>query len=76
LRHALRSFQASLIFPDLRQTRCIRKIPKPELETTLIIKETTYTLDCGKYVVVSFRSHSMRAFSTLLEDSLRSISET
>jgi hypothetical protein len=60
----------------LRQTRCARKIPKPVLETALITKETTYASDFGKFVVVSFWSHSMRAFSTLLEDSLRIISET
>jgi hypothetical protein len=51
-------------FSDLIQTRCARKIPKPVLETTLIIKDT---LDVGKYFVVSFRSHSIRAFSIVLE---------
>jgi hypothetical protein len=63
-------------FSDLRQTRCARKIPKPVLKTTLIIKETTYTLDFRKYFVLSFWSHSIRAFSVLMEDSLRIISET
>jgi hypothetical protein len=63
-------------FADLRQTRCARKSPKPVLETTLITKETTYTLDFRKCFVVSFWSHSIRAFSVLLEDSLRIISET
>jgi hypothetical protein len=76
LRHALGSFQAFLIFSDLRQTRCSRKIPNPVLETTLITQETTYTLDFGKYFVVSFWSHSIRAFSVLLKDSFRIISET
>jgi hypothetical protein len=61
---------------DLRQTRCARKIPRPVLETTLITKETTYTLCFRKYFVVSLWSHSIRAFSVLLEDSLRIISET
>jgi hypothetical protein len=56
--------------------RCIRKIPKPVLETTLITKETTYYLDFGKYFVVSFWGHLIRAFSVLLEDSLKIISET
>jgi hypothetical protein len=73
LRHALGSFQAFFI---LRQTRYARKISKPVLETTLIIKETTYSLDFRKCFVVSFWSHSIRAFSVLLEDSLRIISET
>jgi predicted deacetylase len=41
----------------------------------LLLKETTYTLDFGKYFVVSFWSHSIREFSVLLEDSLRIISE-
>jgi hypothetical protein len=63
-------------FSDLRQTRCARNIPKPVLETTLITKETTYTLDFRKNFVVSFWSHSIRAFSVLFEDSLRIISET
>jgi hypothetical protein len=62
-------------FSDLRQTRYARKIPKPVLKTTLITNETTYYLDFGKYVVVSFWSHSIRAFSVLLEDSLRIISQ-
>jgi hypothetical protein len=62
-------------FSDFRRTRCARKIPKPVLETTLINKETVYTLVFGKYFVVSFWSHSIRAFSVLLEDSLRIISE-
>jgi hypothetical protein len=69
-------FPGILYFSDLRQTRCARKISKPVLETTLITKETTYTLDFRKYSVVSFWSHSMRAFLVLLEDSLRNISET
>jgi hypothetical protein len=56
--------------------RCARKIPKPVLETKLITKETTYTLDFRKYFVVSLWSHSIRAFSVLLKDSLRTISET
>jgi hypothetical protein len=77
LRHALRSFQAFLIFKiDLRQSKCARKIPKPVLETTLSTKETAYTMDFRKYFVVSFWSHSIRAFSVLLEDSLRNISDT
>jgi hypothetical protein len=63
-------------FSDLRQTKYAKKIPKPVLETTLITKENTYTLDFGKYFVVSFWSHLIRAFSVLLEDSLRIISET
>jgi hypothetical protein len=44
-------------FSDLRQTRCARKIPKPVLETTLITKETTYTLDFGKYFGVTQLEH-------------------
>jgi hypothetical protein len=60
----------------LRQTRCARKIPKPVLETTFITKETTYYLNFGKYFVVSFWSQSNKAFSVLLEDLLRIISET
>jgi hypothetical protein len=46
------------------------------LETTLITKETTYTLNFIKYYVLSFWSHSIRAFSVLLENSLRTFSET
>jgi hypothetical protein len=60
---------------DLRQTRCARKIPKPVLESKLITKKTTYILDFRKYFVVSFWSHSNWAFSVLLADSLRIISE-
>jgi hypothetical protein len=41
-------------FSDLRQTRCARNIPKTVLETTLITKKSTYTLDFRKYFVVSF----------------------
>jgi hypothetical protein len=63
-------------FSDLRQTRCARKIPKPVFETTLMTKEITDCMDFGKYVVVSFWSHSIRAFSVILEDSLKIISET
>jgi hypothetical protein len=63
-------------FSDLRQTRCARKIPTPVLETSLITKETMYYLDFAKYFVVSFWSHSIWAFSVLLEDSLRIIYET
>jgi hypothetical protein len=58
----------------LRQTKCARKISKPVLKTALFIKETTYYLDVEKYFVVSFWSHSVRAYSALLEDSLRIIS--
>jgi hypothetical protein len=60
---------------DLRQTRCTRKIPKPILETSFITEKTTYTLDFRKYFVVSFWSHPIRAFSVVLEDSLKIISE-
>jgi hypothetical protein len=69
-------FPRSPDFLDLTQTRCARKIPKPVLEATLIIKETTYTLNFMKYFVTSFWIHSIRAFSVLLEDSLRIIAET
>jgi hypothetical protein len=62
-------------FSDLRQTRCARKIPKPILETALITKGTTYTLDFKKYFVVSFWRHSIRAFAVFLEDILRIIPE-
>jgi hypothetical protein len=55
-------------FSDLRRTRCGRKIPETVLKTALITKETTYTLDCMKYFVVSFLSNSIRAFSVHLED--------
>jgi hypothetical protein len=55
----------------------VRKIPKPVLETTLIMEESTYTLNFKKYLFVSFWSHSFRAFSVLLEDSLfQIVSET
>jgi hypothetical protein len=77
LRHTLGwKFPGISDIADLRQTRCARKILNPVLETTLITKETTYTLEFGKYFVVSFWSHLIRAFSVLLEDSLRIISET
>jgi hypothetical protein len=69
-------FPGIFYFSDLRQIRCGRKILKPVLETTLITKETTYTLDFGKYFVGIFWSHSIKAFSVLLEESLRIISET
>jgi hypothetical protein len=63
-----REFPGIPYFSDLKQTKCARKISKPVLKTTLIIKEATYTSDFGKYFVVSFWSHSIRAFSVLLED--------
>jgi hypothetical protein len=69
-------------FSELRQTRCARKTPKAVLErvleTTLITKgatSATYTLDFWKYFFISFWRHSIRAFSVLLEDSLKIISE-
>jgi hypothetical protein len=63
-------------FSDLRLTRCAIEIPKPVLETALIVKETTYTFDFRKCFVVSFWSHSIMAFPVLLENSLRIISVT
>jgi hypothetical protein len=53
-----------------------RHFSKTVLKTRLITKETTYTLVFVKYLVVSFRSHSIKAFSVFLEDSLRIILET
>jgi hypothetical protein len=53
--------------------RCARKISKQALETTLITEEPTYYMGFWKYFVVSFWSH---AFSVLLEDLIRFISET
>jgi hypothetical protein len=41
-----------------------------------ITNETTNTLHLRKYFVVSFWSHSIRAFSVLLKNSLMIISET
>jgi hypothetical protein len=41
-------------FLDLSQTRCARKIPKPVMETALITKETTYTLNLEKYFLYLF----------------------
>jgi hypothetical protein len=67
-------FSSISYFTDLRQTRDDKKIPKTVLKTKLKTKETTYTLIFRKYIVVSFRSHSIRAFSVLSEDSLRIIS--
>jgi hypothetical protein len=55
-------------FSDLRQTRCARKIPKQFWKLHLLPKKPRNTLDFGKYFVVSFWSHSIRAFSVLLED--------
>jgi hypothetical protein len=49
-------------FTDLRQTRGAKKVPKIVLKTRLKTKETTYTLVFVKYLVVSFRSHSIWAF--------------
>jgi hypothetical protein len=50
-----------------------KNISKTILKTILKTKEATYTLVFGKYLVVSVRSHSIRAFSVFLEDSLRII---
>jgi hypothetical protein len=52
----------------------LKRIPKTVLKTRLQTKETTRRLAFGKYLVVSFRSHSIRAFSVFLEDSLKIIS--
>jgi hypothetical protein len=60
----------------LRQTRGAKKIPKTVLKTRLKIKETTYILVSVKNPLVSFLSHSIRAFSVFLEDSLKIISKT
>jgi hypothetical protein len=60
----------------LRQTREAKKIPKTVLKTRLKTEETKCTLVLRKYLVVCFRSHSVRAFSVFLEDSLRTISGT
>jgi hypothetical protein len=60
----------------LRQTRYARKIPKPVLKITIIIKETAFLMDFGKCFVVAFWNHSIRAFSALFEDSLKIFSET
>jgi hypothetical protein len=49
-------------FTDLRQTRGAKKTPKTVLKTRLKTKETTDILAFGKYLVVSFRSLSIRAF--------------
>jgi hypothetical protein len=48
----------------------LKKIPKTVLKTRFKTKENTYTLVFGKFLVVSFPSHSIRAFSVFLEDSL------
>jgi hypothetical protein len=58
----LGSFQTFLNFTDFRQTRSAKKIPKRVLRTRLKIKEATYNLVFVKYLVVSFRSHLIRAF--------------
>jgi hypothetical protein len=60
-------------FTDLKQTRGAKKIPKTALKTRL---KLTCTLFFGKYLVISFRSQSIRRFSVCLEDSLRIISGT
>jgi hypothetical protein len=59
------TFAGISYFSDLRQTRCVGMIPKPGLETKLITKETTYTLDFGKHIFVSFRR--------FIEDYLRNL---
>jgi hypothetical protein len=41
-------------FPDLRQTRGAKNIPKTILKTRLKTKETAYTLFFGKYLVIFF----------------------
>jgi hypothetical protein len=71
LANGLESFQTFLILQIWDKP----KIPKTVLKTRLKIKETTYTLVSVKNIVVYLRSHSIRAFSVLLEDSLRIISE-
>jgi hypothetical protein len=63
-------------FADLRQTRGAKKIPETVLKTRLKTKETTYTLVFVKYLVISFPSHSMRAFLVFLKALLRIISAT
>jgi hypothetical protein len=63
--NGLEYFQAFLIL--LRQTREARKIPNTVLKTRLKIKETTHTLVFRKYLVVSFQSHSIRAFPVFLD---------
>jgi hypothetical protein len=58
------------------RNRDAKKIPKTVLKYRLKTKETTYTLFFAKRLVVSFRSHLIRAISVLLEDPLRIISGT
>jgi hypothetical protein len=61
----------------LRQTRCAKNIPKTVLKTKLKTKEETHVyFDFVKNLVVPFPSHSKRAFSVVLEYSLRIISGT
>jgi hypothetical protein len=55
----------------------LKRFQKQRLKTRLKPGETTYTLIFRKYLVVSFRSHSIRAlFSVFFENSLRIISGT
>jgi hypothetical protein len=59
-------------FTDMRRTRDAKNIPKTVLKTRLETKETketTYTSGFRKYLVVSLRSHSIRAFAVFLETS-------
>jgi hypothetical protein len=59
----------------LRQTRGAKKIPKTILKAKLKAKPATYTFVFVKYLVVSSRSHSIRAFSVFLENSLTGLSQ-
>jgi hypothetical protein len=64
-------FPVNSYFRDMRQTRGVRKIQKTVLKTRFKTKETTLTFVFEKYLVVSFWSLSIMAFSVFLEDSLR-----
>jgi SPX domain protein involved in polyphosphate accumulation len=68
-------FPEIFYFTDLRE-EVLKKFPKTVLKTRLKNKETTHNLVFIKYLVVSLRSHSIRAFSVFLEISLRIISRT
>jgi hypothetical protein len=61
----------------MRQTRGDRKIQYPVLKTRFKTKETTATLVSEKYLVVSFWSLSIMAFSMFfIEDYLRKLEKS
>jgi hypothetical protein len=76
LENGLGCFQAFLILQILGKPEVIKSFQKQFCKLDSKSKKSRKLLFSEKNLVVPFRSHSIRAFLVVLEDSLRIISET